>query len=114
METPETKLAGGVTKGQAEKWKKAHGSVHIVEVDISENQDGSEIVTGYFRKPTLQDMEMAQAASGGARLKASKIVTKNCFLGGDNAVIENDEAMIATIKVVDTLFRQLQANLKKL
>ncbi len=101
-----------VTVTQINQWKKKWGDVFAVEVPLDD--EGKKIATGYFKKPTLDTIKASSKYIESDPIKASEIVFLNCWLGGDEAIKENDEAKMSAMQKVSSLFKVRQAKLKKL
>lgn len=102
--TPQVKrLPDGVTEEQLKKLVAKHGNVYPVR-----QKDGDVTYVGLFRKPNLTDMSAA-SSFGNDQIAAGKLVYENCKLVVDPGMEENEEVLLAAIKAVNGLFRNLQA-----
>jgi hypothetical protein len=104
------KLAGGITKAQANAWKAQYGEVKVIEVDADDN--GKDVITGYFRKPDLTIMSFASAEEN--EVKKAKVLFSNCWLGGDQRMVNDEIALWAAAQKLVDLFKIKQARIKNL
>lgn len=93
-----------VNQEQIDAWKKKHGSVFKYETE-----DGK---VAYFRKP---DRRIAGYAGTIADPVASnEALAKNCFLGGDAEIIDNDEYFFGLSRSLPGLMKVKLGELKEL
>lgn len=93
-----------ITEKHIQEWKQKYGEVYAVTV---ENK------TGYLRKP---DRKILSAANNYASdsIKYNEFILKNCWLGGDVALIEDDACFFAVCKKLGELIEVKDAELKKI
>lgn len=102
----ETTLVGQATPEQIEAWKKQHGEVFAIVVDVS---------ILYVRKPTRRDLSFAStAAARKSGLDYIETVMKNCKLGGDDSIITDDAKFMGASAQMASLIEIKEAQLKKL
>lgn len=88
MENETVKLLdGNITEGQLKKWKYNHKKV----VKLSVEDDNGTTLYAYFKKPTIATRSAVLQASKMDEFKALEVLFKNCFLGGDQAIEEDDD-----------------------
>jgi len=86
--TAQTKiLDGSITETQLKHWK--HKYKRVVKLAI-EDDDGTTLFA-YFRKPTMDIRSAVLQASKMDEFKALEVLFKNCYLGGDAAIEEEDD-----------------------
>lgn len=123
------------TGEQIEKWKKDYGKVHILEVETGYSTvDGKEFeekdeaqdhaaelkdktitttsVKAYLKPPSRKVLGMATAIGKGDPFKFGEIIMKNCWLGGDERIIDDDDYFLAANAVLGDLIRIKSASLK--
>lgn len=104
-------LAGNVTQAQINQWKQRWGSVTQITVTLD---DSGNTATGYFKKPGLDAIAAAGPRMDSDPIGAGKIVFENCWLGGDEVIKHNDEALFSVILQVNKLFRLRETEVKNL
>lgn len=107
-------LPGGVTQHQIEAWKLKHGVDKVKAFDIPVNDEGTEIATGYFRKPDLQVIAISSKFIENDPIKAGLVLFENCWLGGDERITKDDELKMSAIESLNTMFRVRTATIKNL
>lgn len=123
------------TPEQIEKWKKDFGKVHVLEIPLKfETSDGEtfddedeanehagelvnkevnkEVVTAYLKTPSRKVLSMATAIGKGDPFKFGEIIMKNCWLGGDMRIQEEDDLFLAANSVLGDLIKIKSASLK--
>lgn len=96
-----------ITQLQIDEWKKKYEVV--VEYTVDEK-------TGYFRKPTRQEVSYATVASNrmADSVKYAEILLNSCWLGGDRDIIDKDEYFYGAVGVIETLADTKVGDIKKL
>jgi len=82
-----TVLDGGVTDAQINRWKYQYKRV----VKLSIEDDDGITLYAYFRKPSMQIRSAVLQASKMDEFKALEVLFKNCYLGGDTAIEDEDD-----------------------
>lgn len=112
-----------VSQEQIDAWTKQYGEVIVIEVSEVETEfdpymveadlESRALVKGYLSRPdnkvlnfALQKMPMF--------LDAGKVIMKNCWLGGDRRLIENDEFLNGAAMQAAQLVKIRQGRLKKI
>jgi len=112
-----------VTEEQVEAWKKLHGTVFKIEVatepekfealTVSTDLDDLPKLTAYLKKPDRKIMNFALVTMPKNIISAGLAVLKDCWLGGDDLIISNEDyaasASMQAIELVDIY----QSRLKK-
>lgn len=106
------KLGGGITTAQLNAWKAKNEEVYAIDVNVDD--EGKDIATGYFKKPDLDIVAMAEAEQKNNYAKGIKTLVANCWLGGDERILTNSELQLAAAKQIFPLFKQRVAKIKKL
>ena len=88
------KLKGQVANNQIEEWKKDHNLDKVITVVY----DGA---ISYFKKPGRTEIGQGMTAGAGNLLEIQIHTMVACFLGGDNGLLENDEALIGAAMEFD-------------
>ncbi len=79
-------LDGNITQAQFNQWKNKFGRVVKLQIE----DDDTNIVYAYFRKPDISIRSAVLQASKMDEFKALEVLFKNCYLGGD-AIIEQED-----------------------
>ena len=80
-------LEGNITEAQLKHWK--HKYKRVVKLSV-EDDDGITLYA-YFRKPTIAIRSAVLQASKMDEFKALEVLFKNCYLGGDPGIEEEDD-----------------------
>lgn len=93
-----------ITEKQIAEWKQKYAEVYVVEVEGKQ---------GYLRKP---DRKILSAANNYATdsIKYNEFILKNCWLGGDTVLIEEDAYFFAVCSKLGNLIEVKEAELKKI
>lgn len=112
------------TKEQIDAWKLQYGGVTVIEVaeapdvfdptTMSKDLDELPKMKGYLKKPDRKINNFALAMLGRNMIGAGKAILKDCWLGGDERIL-NDEtySTAAAIQAIE-LVEVFQTRLKKL
>lgn len=100
-----------ITKAQIEAWKKEYPNSSLHQITVP--KDGKDY-KAVVRKPTLENINAAEEYGKDDSLKQNLFLLKTCFLGGDDAFMNDDEIKVAASNEVARLFRFLKASIKKL
>lgn len=85
-------LHAGVTQEQLDGWKDQYGEVHIITVQINENES----VTGYFKKPGRDIMaNCVNLVHDKKTYEAREFLLNNTWIGGDKSITTNFDCAIA-------------------
>lgn len=76
-----------VTQEQIERWKREHGSVFR----YTAVKEGCGPKVGYLKKISPQTMDAYETMLKRSKLMADDIVIENCWLGGDEEIVKNDD-----------------------
>jgi len=99
-----------VSEAQIKRWKAKYGEVYAISVKDENGED----LTGYFRKPDLNVIAAASKFAEADPVKSGIVMFENCWLGGDEAIKDDDEAKLGVIKSLGQLFKIKEAEVKKL
>lgn len=94
-----------VTQNQIATWKKKHGEVFEIRVKGKK---------GYFRTPDRATLSLVLANANKDPLRATEIVAKNSFLGGDEELLSDDSLFFSVSSKLHELMQFKEATLKKL
>lgn len=91
METVPSKktdiLDGNITQAQFNQWKYKHKKV--VKLTIADDDETP--LFAYFRKPDMSIRSAVLQASKMNEFKALEVLFKNCYLGGDGKIEQEDD-----------------------
>jgi len=94
-----------VSKEQIAAWKKKYGSVFRIRVEDKE---------AYLRPPTRRDISYATTAGQSDPIAFNEMILKNCWLGGDEEIMNDDAYFLAASSQLDKLIEIKTATLEKL
>lgn len=106
-----------IPQAQIDAWKQLHKDVFAITVpatDEDEGKEDGEVLTGYFRKPKLDELGMAAQASRDNALKASQVIYNTCLLGGPPAFVEDEDVVRAALGKFGNVIKTREAQIKKL
>jgi hypothetical protein len=72
-----------------------------------------EVIKGYFRKPSVDELGIASQGNEGAPLKVSTIVYNTCLLGGHPDFETDEDVKMAALKQFKGILKGRTASLKK-
>ncbi len=92
MEVQETQnlavvLDGNITQQQFNHWKYKYKKI----VKLSVEDDDGTTLYAYFRKPSIDIRSAVLQASKVDEFKALEVLFKNCYLGGDTEIEQDDD-----------------------
>jgi hypothetical protein len=79
---------------------------------VDKNDEGTEVAVGYFKKPDLNVLALAMKDANTDPIKSGKTMFSNCWLGGDEVMLTNDEVQLAAIGQLGLLFKVRAARIK--
>ena len=100
-----------ISGNQIADWKEKHKNVFQISVP---NEDSTEELHGYFRKPTIDELALATGGNKDNPLKASLVIYNSCLLGGHPAFAEDESVKMAAMSKFGTLMKVREAEIKKL
>ncbi|MCK8520235.1 hypothetical protein M0D21_01580 [Aquimarina sp. D1M17] len=103
-------IDGNITESQLHAWKSKFGKLIKVEV---ENDEG-EMRFAYFRKPTMSTRAAVLQTSKTDEFKALEVLFKNCYLGGDEEIVQDDDLKLSVITAFADLTQPKEAKAKKI
>ena len=80
-------LDGNITQAQLNQWKFKHNKV--VKLTIKDDDDIT--LFAYFKKPDISIRSAVLQASKMDEFKALEVLFKNCYLGGDGKIEQEDD-----------------------
>ncbi|MEZ0611932.1 hypothetical protein ACAW74_25695 [Fibrella sp. WM1] len=108
-----------------EQLKEKYGEVHQISVErkpvkydpykapTADDEEIEDAVVAYIRKPN--DRELGHAMSKlPAIIEAGKVIVKNCFVGGDEAILNEPALLTAAALQCVELLETRNARIKKL
>lgn len=72
---------------QIAKWKKEHGTVFRYRA----KKEGEAPKVGYFKKISPEALDAYEALQRRSKLQADNVIIENCWLGGDEELVKNDD-----------------------
>lgn len=94
-----------VSQEQIAEWKKKHGGVYRIDVDGR---------SCYLRKPNRKELGYAAMAGKTDPLKYNELILKNCWLGGDEDIRDDDDLFLSVGAVLAEIIEVKAAEIKKL
>jgi hypothetical protein len=108
--TKETiKITGEATPTQIAMWKKEFGASNVFRVDVKVDEQNTSV--GYFRKPDLAVLGMVSRYAA-EPMKAAEVLFDNLWLGGDEAIKNNDELKLSCALELKGTFQIREAEIK--
>lgn len=111
-----------VSQVQIDEWEKTHGDVITVEVPEEESEfdpykieadlDDQKLVVGYLKPPDDKVMNFALQKLP-MFLEAGKVIMKNCWLGGDERLVNDPDFLNSAAMQAAQLIKIRQGRLKK-
>lgn len=93
-----------VTEEMIAAWKKKYGEVYIVS---------SEGKTAYLRRPDRSIIGAASVLGGLDNIKQKEVMIRNCWLGGDEDILNEDKYFFGLSGQVDAMIEVAEVELKK-
>lgn len=106
-----------IPQAQIDAWKQTYRDVFAITVPATDEDAGKadgETLTGYFRKPKLDELGMAAQASRDNALKASQVIYNTCLLGGHSAFADDEDVVRAALGKFGDVIKTREAQIKKL
>ena len=94
-----------ITQNQIKEWKRKFGSVYEIAVEGKK---------GYFRTPDRNILGYALSQNTQNPITYNEILAKNCWLGGDKELLEEDTLFLSISGKLADLIEIKEAGLKKL
>ena len=101
----ETKTENLTIEQRIEEWKKKYNKIFAYKVDEK---------TVYLKQPDRKILSAATIGAKGDPMKYNEIVLKNCWLGDDIELLEDDSIFFGLSQKVDELVDAKVGELKKL
>ncbi|KLT68373.1 MULTISPECIES: hypothetical protein [Flavobacterium] len=80
-------LDGNITQAQLNQWKYKHKKV----IKLTITDDDGTILFAYFKVPDISIRSAVLQASKMDEFKALEVLFKNCYLGGDGKIEQEDD-----------------------
>lgn len=96
--------AEGVTPEMVAEWKAKYGDVFVIE---------SEGRKGWIRRPDRKVIGAAAVIAGSDLLKNREVILRNCWLGGDMALQNDDRYFLAVATQIDKTIEMAELEIKK-
>ena len=93
-----------VNEQMIQRWKKQHGAVYEIAVEGKK---------GYFRTPSRATLGYALSTQNKDPLAYNEIIAKNCWLGGDETLLTDDNLFLSICTRLGELVDIKEAELKK-
>lgn len=103
------KRIGEATQAQINIWKKQHKNIHEIVID----DDDVERVC-YVKSPDLDILAAASKYATENPVKSGLIMFNSVWIGGDEAIQQDDELKMSAIQKIGDIFRIREAKIKKL
>lgn len=94
----------GVTPEMVEKWKAKYGDVFVIE---------GEGRKAWIRRPDRKVISAAAVNAGADLLKNRELILRNCWLGGDMALQNDDRYFLAIASQIDEIIDIAEVAIKK-
>lgn len=94
-----------VTPAQIEDWKQKYGKVFEYE-----SADGKRC---YLRQPNRRIISASSVNAGVDNLLQKELVIKNCFLGGDRTLIDEDKHFYTMANKIEIMIEVVEGTLKE-
>lgn len=104
------KLIGEASKEQIEEWKKKHGEMY--RLSIVDSEENAHVC--YLKKPSRKSIGYASVGSKSNPIKFNEILLKECFVGGDEEIMKDDDLFLSAGGQLAELIQIREAELVKL
>jgi hypothetical protein len=94
-----------MTKQEISALKEQHSVVYEIEIEGKK---------GYFKKPTRKTLMYASSMLNSNPLRFNEILMKECWLGGDECIINDDDYFLAVSGKLGEIIEVKNAELKKI
>ena len=94
-----------ITKEQIAQWKEKHGDIYKLTIEDHEC---------FLKKPSRKSIGYASVGSKNNPIKFNEIMLKECWLGGDEQIMTNDDLFLAAGVQLAELVQVKEAELVKL
>lgn len=106
-----------IPQAQIDAWKQTYKDVFAISVPATDDDavtEDMQKLTGYFRKPKLDELGMAAQTGKDNALKASQVIYNTCLLGGHPAFAEDEDVVRAALSKFGDVIKTREAQIKKL
>lgn len=94
-----------VSQEQIESWKAEHVDITRVNIGVKE---------AYFKAPSRKAYSYASKVASTDPLQFNEIILKDCFIGGDKELIDNERYFLTMSGHVKDLLGIMESSLEKL
>lgn len=95
-----------ITPERIAAWKAEHGENNVKKFVIPIDDDNTQTVEGYFRKPTLKALGISGKFAETDPMRAGQLLYNECFLGSEHEEFStNEEVVMSCIKLLNGLFK---------
>jgi hypothetical protein len=94
-----------ITDKQIQEWKAKYGEVFMVSADDK---------AAYLRKADRKILSASRTLAGNDALKFNEVLLKNCFLGGDECFMDDDDYFLGIQTQLANVIVVKEVELKKL
>ena len=95
----------GFTQEKIEEYKAKYGEIFKIEVGGK---------SALLRKPTRKQLAYISESKATNNIKASEFLLKECWIEGDQEIIDDDELFLGVIPILGKIIEVKQAQLEKL
>ena len=99
-----------VTKQQIDEWKEKHGE--IFQLTVLDKNDSPHVC--FLKKPSRKSIGYASVGSKSNPIKFNEILLKECFIGGDEEIMKDDDLFLSAGGQLAELIQIRDAELVKL
>jgi hypothetical protein len=113
IESVDIKSNTNPSESQVKELEKKHGKLTKVKVQDKDNEEESQYF--YFKQPSLSILRLAQKELVKSRdtVAYGEIIIKNCIVNGVEAVLADEEIMIALLPLADEFTTTKIATIEK-
>lgn len=105
-------IQGEATEAQIQEWKKKHAEIY--EIRVPKNDDETEFLFGYFKKPDRSVIANAMRYATDNPIKAGEIQFNGCVIACQQEMKDDTEYFLSAMQQVGSLVKIREATLKKL
>jgi hypothetical protein len=111
MEKRQVIIIGELSEVALEALKKQHNDAQVITVDGADEFTKHCI---YVKKPDRRIMSLAMSPMNKSIVEQAEVLLKNCFIGGDENVLKDDDLFLAASVHALTLLEVRASEIKKL
>lgn len=106
--------ANGIDAASIEQWKKEHKVTELQQIYVYTTPEKTEVAVGFLK--TADRIVVGRAMSlysAGEQLEANDLVLSNCWVGGDERLLKQDNLRIAASVQAGACIEILEGGTKK-